>query len=258
MLKFRNSTIVFFTLIFLLGISNLFFQVSLIIYFVLTLFYLAILVYGSYFITSNFYLDVLCNIKTDRKEIAITFDDGPDLIATPKILSVLNEFNIEAAFFCVGNKVVDGKNVLQMMDIGGQVIGNHTFSHSNFFNFLSVKKTITELKETEECIFSAIGKRTKLFRPPFGVTNPTLRRAIKLLNYTVIGWSIRSFDSSSRNEMKILKRIKKKLKPGAIILFHDTTPNIAETIRKLILFINESGYKIIRLDKLLGIEAYEK
>jgi len=95
----------------------------------------------------------------------------------------------------------------------------------------------------------------KLFRPPFGVTNPNIARAARLLDYTVTGWSIRSLDTVSRKE-KAVGRVIKRLRPGGVVLLHDDRPGIGEILETVIRETGALGYRIVPLDELLGIKAY--
>ena len=95
-----------------------------------------------------------------------------------------------------------------------------------------------------------------MFRPPYGVTNPSLKKAIKDFNFYTIGWSIRSFDTVKSIE-QTLDRVKKRLSPGDIILFHDNRENIIEILNSLLKYIESENYKVFPLDELLNIQAYE-
>lgn len=257
MLNIKTTNFVFFPLFLILNILYIFFSINLIFYLIWIVSYISILIYGSFFIGSNFYLKTICSKANNKKEIAITFDDGPVKEITPLVLEVLKEFQVKASFFCIGEKIAGNEDVLKSIDSQGHIIGNHTFSHSNWFDFYSSKKMIDELSKTEDIIYKIIGEKTKFFRPPFGVTNPALKKAVTNLNYSVIGWSVRSLDTLIKNEEKILSRLMKKLKSGDIILFHDTCPEIVIILQKFLKYALENGYKILSLDELIEIKAYK-
>ena len=113
-----------------------------------------------------------------------------------------------------------------------------------------------KIEKTNGLIFETIGKKTKLFRPPYGVTNPALKRAIKDLNFHTIGWNIRSLDTINSVE-KTVQRVKKQLSPGSIILFHDNREHIAEILKTFLEYAKSENYEIVPLDELLNIKAYE-
>ncbi len=233
-----------------LVVLNILINVNIIFYISAVVVYLLLLVYGSAFVNSNFYLKALCSKPNDNKEIAITFDDGPEKEITPLILDVLKEFNIEGAFFCIGKKLINNKSITKRIDDEGHIIGNHSYSHSFFFDFFSSKRMTKELIKTDDVIFETTGKKVEYFRPPYGVTNPALNKAVNKMNYSVIGWSLRSFDTNPKNPAKILSRVTKKLKSGDIVLFHDINPEIIDISRDFIKYALSNGYKFIRLDKL--------
>jgi len=223
---------------------------------VLILLYIFLLTYGSIDFKINFYLKTIYHSKTEEKNIAISFDDGPS-DRTEQVLEVLKNNNIKAIFFVVGNQVEKYKNVLKKIDEEGHIIGNHSYSHHFWFDLFSAKRMTDELKRTEQIIENVISKKVKLFRPPYGVTNPALNKAVIKMNYTTVGWSLKSRDTVIKEKNKIAKRLQQKLKPGAVVLFHDTTPEIVDVLKLFIEYALQSNYKIIRLDELLNIKMYE-
>ena len=101
-----------------------------------------------------------------------------------------------------------------------------------------------------------ISKDLNLFRPPYGVTNPALARAVKSKEYTVIGWNIRSFDKNNTTR-KVVKRVSGKMKAGSIILLHDDHHNIPEILNGIIDEARKKSYSFVALDKMLKINAYK-
>jgi len=96
----------------------------------------------------------------------------------------------------------------------------------------------------------------KLFRPPYGVTNPNLKKAIIKGDYTPVGWSVRSMDTVIKSEKKLLDKINRSLKPGAVFLFHDTSKTTVNVLPEFIREVKNKGYHIIPLDKLLHLNPY--
>lgn len=254
MLDVRKFTFIFFTILYILFRLT---EIHYLVFLVAAAIYIGIMIYGSFYIGSNFYVKIIRSVKTDEKKIALTFDDGPDANITPMILDTLEKFGIKAAFFSVGQKMDSHPDLLKMIDKEGHIVGNHTYSHSNWFDFYSFKKMVEELDKTEKLIYDLIGKKVRFFRPPYGVTNPALAKAIKKMNYTPIGWNVRSLDTAkSKKADKIYNRIVRQLKPGSIVLLHDKNPEIITVIEKLALFASENNYEFVRLDKLMNDEAY--
>ena len=259
MLNFKTVNILFLlaTAILIAAGFIISFSFSLPAFVLLILIYISSLVYGSAAIGSGFFIKAICSIETDEKKIAITFDDGPVKEITPLLLDFLNEQKIKATFFCIGSRIKGNENILKRIDSESHLLGNHSFSHSSWFDLYSSKRMIEELKKTEDAIQKNIQKKVKLFRPPYGVTNPNLKKAFEEMDYTVIGWNVRSFDTMGKPNGKILKRISRKIKPGSIILFHDSNQNIIPLLKDFITYTTQNNYQIIRLDELLNIKAYE-
>jgi peptidoglycan/xylan/chitin deacetylase (PgdA/CDA1 family) len=113
-----------------------------------------------------------------------------------------------------------------------------------------------EIKATNREIERSIGKSPAFFRPPYGVTNPLLKKALEKSNMFSIGWSLRSFDTI-RDQEKVLKKLKSKTKAGDIVLFHDTNEKIIPVIEEYLNWLKSNHFEVVSLDKLLNIPAYE-
>jgi peptidoglycan/xylan/chitin deacetylase (PgdA/CDA1 family) len=210
------------------------------------------LVVGASRIQMNFFLKALNKGNPNVAKVAITFDDGPDRESTIEILKVLKKHQVKATFFCIGSKVEENEHILKEISANGHLIGNHTWSHAYLFDFFLPAKMRREINKTDAIIQQVTGTRLKLFRPPYGVTNPFLSKALKRTKHTVIGWSLRTFDTSIGNQ-RVLDKIELRLKNGDIILFHDTSPNIITLVDDAITLIKQKGIEIVNLDELLNL-----
>jgi len=218
--------------------------------------YTVLLSYKSMNLDSNFYLTANCNApNVKNKVVALTFDDGPEE-ATESVLDILKENGVKATFFCIGKKIASKTDILKRIDKEGHLIGNHSFRHDAVFDFFPPFLIKKDMKKTNYLIEKAIKKKPLFFRPPFGVTTPSMGIAVKDLNCKVIGWDNRSYDTVPQDEQKILDRIEKNLKPGGIILLHDILPLQTTLLPRIIDRIRSNSYQIIPLDELLNIEAY--
>jgi peptidoglycan/xylan/chitin deacetylase (PgdA/CDA1 family) len=212
--------------------------------------YLLLLVFGSVFVCSDFYVEAFCSAGTDEKIIALTFDDGPHPEITPRVLDMLLKHEIQAMFFVIGSNITDNQLIMERMVREGHVVGNHSFSHSTLFDLWSNRQMSEDIKKAENIIALATGKRPQWFRPPFGVTNPTVAVATHKMGLKVMGWSIRSLDTSIKNVEKIFNRIKKRWRPGGIILLHDTNERVVDVLEMTIVYAKKQGYKFVRADLL--------
>ena len=116
---------------------------------------------------------------------------------------------------------------------------------------------IQELKDTDAIIEKLTGKKVQFFRPPYGVTNPSIRRALEVTKHKVIGWNIRSLDGIISNKKVILNRIVKRLSPGAIVLLHDTKPETVNVLEQFLLIAAQKKYEVVSIEQLLNLNAYE-
>jgi peptidoglycan/xylan/chitin deacetylase (PgdA/CDA1 family) len=258
MLNYRNTFILFIVLNLALIIGGHFIVLRIWYFVGIVLVLITLFTLGSIRIKMNFYLVSHCSGDRNRKAVAFTFDDGPDRIITPMVLDVLKKQGIEAGFFVIGSKVMGNPELVKRMDREGHIIGGHSFSHLLFFDLLSSRKMKEELILTRDMILQVTGRRTKFFRPPYGVTNPALARTVRILGLQSIGWSLKSRDTVIDDKDFLLSRLTRKVKPGDVILFHDTKELVPEVLSRFILFLREAGFEIIRPDRLLNIEAYEQ
>ena len=256
MMTFYNTTISFSGLTFALVVGSRFIHISPVAYFVLIASYLILLFYGSYYIGSNFYLRVLTKGDGIKKEIAFSFDDGPAGEYTRAILEVLDKYRVPAAFFCIGKNIAGSPGLLRELHEGGHLIGNHSFSHSPWFDLFSSGKMLAELRQTDALIQEELGMRPRLFRPPYGVTNPSLASAVRQGQYLVVGWTIRSLDTVIAEEQKLFQKICRSIRPGAIILLHDRGKATLSVLPRVIEYARQEGYLICRLDKMLNLNPY--
>ncbi|WP_333873590.1 polysaccharide deacetylase family protein [Methylobacter sp.] len=256
-MTFKSTRNGFLIAISVIGLLHTFFGISLGWLLLPSTICLALIIYGSAVIQSNFHAQAYCYANVSEKEIALSFDDGPNREYTPQVLSTLAQFNAPATFFVTGKNIEGNENILKQMDAEGHSIGNHSYTHSFYVDFKSLQGFKNELDRTTESVFKVIGKRMKLFRPPYGVTTPNLVKASNSLNYSIIGWTIRSFDTTADTSQTITRRIQTQLKPGAIILFHDTSDKTVQVLKQTLNFAKENGYKIVSIEQLLKIDAYE-
>ncbi len=257
MTKFKQITLLSFVL--LIGILWFCIQDKISNWWVIfpILIWLIFTIYGVFEIRFNYFLSALNKGNEKQKKIiALTFDDGPTEI-TPRILEILQRYNAKATFFCIGQQIEKFPEILKEQANHGHTIGNHTFHHSSKIGFYSSDHVKKEIFSTNQLIEKVIQKKTRLFRLPFGVTNPHIAKAIQQTNHLVIGWSIRSLDTMISDEEQLYRRIVAQIKPGAILLMHDTTDKTANVLEQLFVFLQKENYQVVPLDELLKIDVYE-
>ena len=194
--------------------------------------------------------------------IALTFDDGPDLKYTPQVLDILKDYQVPATFFLIGNRAERFPGVVERILAEGHVIGNHSWSHPDLRR-VSNDRLISEIQRTEEVLKKITGRKTALIRPPYGTVTAPVLEQMKKLNYKVINWSVDSVDWRDQSADQILINTLPDVRGGAILLFHsaggegqsmaatvEVLPELIETLRML-------GYSFVTVDELLGVPAYK-
>ena len=196
----------------------------------------------------------ICRGRGQGKKVALTFDDGPDPRSTPRLLDILREAKIPVAFFCIGKHVAAHPELAARIVREGHLLENHTYNHSNFTNFYPVLRLRREMTDTQKAIEKSSNTVPEYFRPPMGLSHPGVFRAAKLQGMQVVGWTIRSLDTITREPDKIVARIRRSLHDGAIVLLHDgniPVEKLEATVKSLLDTLNQTGYEVVRLDKLL-------
>jgi peptidoglycan-N-acetylglucosamine deacetylase len=256
MLTFRNTTIFFIVLLVALIGYHWQHDLPFFIYPVVLLIWSLLLFRGSYYVGSQFYIKTICAAVTRQKVIAISFDDGPVPDYTPQVLQVLQEHQVPAAFFCIGKRVLEHPGLFKQVHEQGHIIGNHSYSHATWFDLYSSTKMYADLQQMDAAMQEVLGLKPLLFRPPYGVTNPNLAKAIRKGGYIPVGWNVRSLDTVIKDNDKLLQRVVKGVRPGAVILFHDTSKATLDMLPAFIAHVRGEGYDIVRLDKMLNLSAY--
>ena len=256
MLKAKSVNIIFSSLLIISILSSVLMDLSLWITALIILLWLIVTAVGSFNIELNYHLKSLnSNPNSSKNQVAITFDDSPNPTITPKILNLLEKYQAKATFFCVGKHMEIHREITQEIISKGHTIGNHTYSHSPFFGFFNTHKVVTELQKTNTIIFDCIQKKPLLYRPVYGVTNPSIKKAVKRLNLISIGWNVRSLDTVfSINQ--VMKRIKKTQK-GDIILLHDHSEKNLVILEQFLQFLSQQNLTSVTVDELLNVKAYE-
>ena len=194
-------------------------------------------------------------IRVDGPYVAMTFDDGPSSVLTPRLLDILKQRNIKATFFVLGQLVQEHPEILARAAAEGHEIGNHSWDHKAL-NKLGEGGLQHELADTSAEITKSIGKPVTIMRPPYGATNPRLNRAIeKEYGMKVILWSVDPFDWKRPGPQVVEQRILAGAKPGAIILSHDIHPGTIEAMPATLDALLAKGYKFVTVSELIAMES---
>jgi peptidoglycan/xylan/chitin deacetylase (PgdA/CDA1 family) len=217
--------------------------------------YVSILVPAAMNIQWDFFIKGIHRGKGTKKQVALTFDDGPAAY-TGTILDVLKAAGAPATFFLIGKNIPGGEALVQRMDAEGHLVGNHSFEHGFWFDLKSAKGMLSELRLTDTLVKELTGKTLRWFRPPYGVTNPNVARAAVRGGYEVIGWSLRSLDTVAKEPSLLLQRLQQQTHNGAVILLHDSCAITAEVLPAYLQWLKENGYEVAALNKLIQHSPY--
>jgi len=154
------------------------------------------------------------------KQIALTYDDGPNDPHTLKLLEVLAKHNVQATFFMIGRYVQQRPDIARAVAEAGHVIGNHTFTHP-LLTFKSASQTRTELVDCRKALQDAIGEHSNLFRPPFGGRRPATLRIARELGLEPVLWNVTGYDWTAPPAAVIEKKVVSQMRGGDVILLHD-------------------------------------
>ena len=182
------------------------------------------------------YPGALFRIKTSEKRLYLTFDDGPDPLSTTRLLDILRKHEISAVFFCNGDAAGKYPELIHLIRKGGHLIGNHGYSHLNGWR-TDADEYVNDIKKASKLTSEII------FRPPFG--RLSFRQARSLRSYKLVLWDIMAYDfDSSFGKEKSLGVLKRKIRPGSIIVLHDKPTSCAnEILEEFILFALGKGYR---------------
>lgn len=164
--------------------------------------------------------------------IALTIDDGPSPVYTPQVLSILEKYDIKAAFSMVGENVTYYPSVAREVADAGHTIVNHTWNHANLMS-MKRSKLPGEVDRATDVIHSATGRRPGMFRAPYGAWSPTLLDYCASENLAPLDWSVDPKDWTRPGVSKIVKTIVGTTRTGAIILEHDGGGDRSETVAAL-------------------------
>jgi len=156
-----------------------------------------------------------------RREVALTFDDGPDPDLTPRVLDILETRNATASFFCIGERAAAHPRLVREIVARGHSVESHSHRHSAAFAFYGPWRLLRELRSAQRSLAEAAGSAPIFFRAPFGTRNPMLDPTLARLGLAYVSWTRRGFDVVDRNAARVLGRLLRGLTAGDILLLHD-------------------------------------
>lgn len=183
----------------------------------------------------------------EHPRIALTFDDGPHPVYTPKLLDGLKERNIHATFFLIGKNIDGNEALVKRIQEEGHLIGSHTFNHVQLSKMTETKAKDEVLKGCNK-IYETTGIYSSFIRPPYGDWKKNLDFSITMIP---VSWNVDSLDWKIQNTEKIVKRVVKDVQEGDIILMHDIFDTSVDAALEITDKLTQEGYEFVTVDELL-------
>jgi len=180
------------------------------------------------------------DLPGEHRDVYLTFDDGPTPVVTPWVIDRLEEAGARATFFCLGRNVDKHPEIYRQILAAGHSVGNHSYSHLKGFRS-SIKRYMDDIGLAAGMIDS------KLFRPPYGRIFPGQVKAV-MQQYDIIMWDVLSIDyNTSLSGERVLQNVTRHVKPGSIIVFHDSdkaAENLYYALPRTLEFLRQEGYSM--------------
>lgn len=218
--------------------------------------------YQSMAPTAQWYGRTFTGLAPGTKQLALTYDDGPNDPHTLRLLEVLARHGVSATFFLIGRYVAQRPDIAQEIVRAGHVVGNHTFTHP----LLTLKSSVEIRKELSDCrsvLHDTIGEHSNLFRPPFGGRRPAVLRIARESGLDPIMWNVTGYDWTAPPAEVILRKITRQIRGGDVILLHDgghkqigadRSQTVVATDRLITRYKSE-GHEFVTVHDMLGQRA---
>jgi peptidoglycan/xylan/chitin deacetylase (PgdA/CDA1 family) len=189
------------------------------------------------------------SFETDRREVWLTIDDGPDREDTPKILDLLDRHEARATFFVVGERVARWPALVPEIIRRGHEVAHHTHTHPAASFWCAGPDRVKRELDDGLAVLRTASVRPQRFRPPVGIKNLFLGRALTARRLRCVGWTIRSGDCLGRRTEHVVANVMKRVRPGAILLFHEgrsvPTNLRVDALAQTLAALQSEGYRCV-------------
>jgi peptidoglycan/xylan/chitin deacetylase (PgdA/CDA1 family) len=218
--------------------------------------------YQSMAPTGQWYGRAFTGLRRGTRQLALTFDDGPNDPHTLRLLEVLARHKVKATFFLIGSYVKQRPDIALELVQGGHVVGNHTFSHPNLI-FASAREAKMQLQDCEQALMDAVGEHSRLFRPPFGGRRPGTLKLARALSLEPVMWNVTGWDWKGKPAEYVEKKVSQQIRGGDVILLHDgshaafgadRSQSVVATDR-LIATYSAEGYEFVTIPEMMHEHA---
>ncbi len=195
--------------------------------------------FHCYLPTSQVWGRTFVGLEPGSRELALTYDDGPNDPWTLRLLDVLERHSVKATFFVVGRFVAQKPEIVRAVVAAGHELGIHTWDHPNLI-FAASAEVRSQIERTQSVIFDTTGVRCSLMRPPFGARRPATLRVIRKLGLEPVMWNVTCYDWKATTPQRILAQVDRQMRGGDVILLHD------------------GGYRQMGADRSHSVEASDR
>jgi len=215
--------------------------------------------YQSMAPTGQWYGRTFTGLARGTKQLALTYDDGPNDPHTLRLLEILARHGVHATFFLIGRYVQQRPEIARAILQAGHVIGNHTFTHP-LLTFKSDAEIRRELADCHAALNDAIGEHSNLFRPPFGGRRPAVLRIARRLGLEPVMWKVTGYDWNAPPAETIERRVSRQIRGGDVILLHDgghkhMGADRSQTVlatKRLIIRYQSEGYRFTTISEMMA------
>ncbi len=195
------------------------------------------------------------NVQTKEKKVAFTMNCAWNADDIDQILKILQDNQTKITFFMVGDWIDKFPEAAKKIHEAGHEIASHSNTHPHV-NKLTYEKNIEEIEKSNDKIEKITGKRTKIYRAPYGEYNDTVIKAAQDKGYHTIQWNLDTLDYTGLTGEEMWKRLEGKIKEGDIILSHNGTKHTADSLEQLLKNIKEKGLEVVKVSELIVQENY--
>jgi len=215
--------------------------------------------YQSMAPTGQWFGQAFTGLRPPSKQLALTYDDGPNDPHTLRLLEVLARHNVRATFFLIGRYVRQRPDIVRELARAGHVVGNHTFSHPLLI-FRSASSLKAQLADCASALTDAVAGHSNLFRPPFGGRRPAVFRIARQMGLEPVMWNVTGHDWDTPSAEHIERKVTGKVRGGNVILLHDgghrhfgadRSFTITATDRLISRYRSE-GYEFVTIPEMMG------
>lgn len=209
--------------------------------------------------TMHLYGRSFVGLPPGTRQLALTYDDGPNDAATLQLLDVLARHNVKATFFVLGKFVAEKPRIVRSVAEAGHAIGNHSWDHPRLI-FASNAELRSQVERTQEAVLDACGVTPTLFRPPYGGRRPGTLHEVRRLGLEPVMWNVTCYDWKATSADRVFAHAQRQIRGGDVILMHDGDEarmgadrrHSIEATDRLIAHYKTEGYEFVTVPEMMG------